>query len=1473
MSIRILLALLLTAILAACSGATSELDPDFVQPTGEPGAPVIIPGGLRILFNAPSLDAGAFSPDQGVEVRAVATSAGNATIPGVRVAFASDSGLVFVGETLTDESGSAVAVLTTGGDPSARMINVTATVPGSRVTATAQIPVVPPENSQSRIAAVNLIATAGTLAADAVTASDGLQLTAIVTDARGNLLPSAPVSFSLQTPNAALQVIDDETQADGTARAILTTGGNSSQRTVTILATAGSVTRSLAVTVGPVVNPANVVDAIILTSDKPALEANDTTFASGAVITAVAVNAQGQIIVGAPMALTVAGGAAIQAAATQTDSSGQVVAALSNGGNGSPRTLTVTALSGAATSTLQIPVAAAPQINIASINIDLDRPSLAPGDSTPDRALTLSAIPVDPQGRALVDVVVSFSIESGGGALLPTNNGLTDSSGIARARLTTGGSSTPRNIVVVASVGNVVATRTIEVVAAASPLDRVAAVQLAASAVSLEPTASSLAAGVTITGTAVDAGGRTIEGVPVDYAVTSGNGTLTITKPGTDAAGPALAILTTGGNPTPRNITVTGTSAGRTSTITIAVRDPNADRPPPASVLLRSSRPELFIDENSFEEGLSITAQVLDAGGVAVENAAVTFTLVSGGGALSAGTVSSDQSGTSTVLLHSGGGAARDIVLRASVSGSVNTTLTIPVKARQDQGQPPASVLLSSSRPQLFTDEVTFATGVVLTAQVLDAAGVAVANSDVSFALVSGGGALSTGTVRSDQAGTATVQLHSGGGQPRDIVVQATVAGTIIANLTVPVQLRQNQGSVVSRLVISSPSTVLAPNQSTAQTGLPITVTALDAGSAPVADAPVTFSIVTGEGVITPAGSQTDQQGVITASLSTGGNSSPRTITVRVASGAATQTASYTVEAVQLNLTLLASSPTLPSAAQAATDGVVVTAVVTNQSNVRQSGVPVTFTASSGSILTTDGVTGDNGEATAILTTNGDPSHRTITVTASRQSNAVTLDIPVVGTTLSSESPGNAGVGEPFTISLLLTDSNQTPLINRQVTLESALGNIVAPASAFTNSGGRAFFQVTPNIGGSEVLTGRALGITLQMPVAIQAFALQFIAPDEDQEVPLGQAANVSVRLTQNAQPASGRAVALTASRGTLAASTITTGPDGTATTTVSSQGAGATGGSSLTASVAGLVATRSIEFVSLDAASLLLRADRSSVQVGQETPITAVVRDALGNPVKNKTVTFQLQDPTLGSLSRLTVVTNALGQALVTYTAGQTSSAPNAVTVTATIPEAPPQSILFTVGGQALRITLGTSNVIGEDPSGTVYELPYAAIVTDASGNPVPNVSVSFRVDSVSYQKGRYVEVDDGEGGTTLRPAYRAEPQDGFFGCLNEDVNRNGILEMGEDFNGNGRLDPGNAASVQPTISTDPNGQANVTVRYAQDFANWVRVTLSATAAVGGTEATESRTFTLPIARDDLEDPPGFVSPFGESNACADPA
>ena len=67
-----------------------------------------------------------------------------------------------------------------------------------------------------------------------------------------------------------------------------------------------------------------------------------------------------------------------------------------------------------------------------------------------------------------------------------------------------------------------------------------------------------------------------------------------------------------------------------------------------------------------------------------------------------------------------------------------------------------------------------------------------------------------------------------------------------------------------------------------------------------------------------------------------------------------------------------------------------------------------------------------------------------------------------------------------------------------------------------------------------------------------------------------------------------------------------------------------------------------------------------------QSSTITAVVRDAAGNLVKNQTVTFTLNDVTGGTLSVGSAITDSQGRAQTVYTASNTTSANEGVQITA---------------------------------------------------------------------------------------------------------------------------------------------------------------------------------------------------------------
>jgi len=113
--------------------------------------------------------------------------------------------------------------------------------------------------------------------------------------------------------------------------------------------------------------------------------------------------------------------------------------------------------------------------------------------------------------------------------------------------------------------------------------------------------------------------------------------------------------------------------------------------------------------------------------------------------------------------------------------------------------------------------------------------------------------------------------------------------------------------------------------------------------------------------------------------------------------------------------------------------------------------------------------------------------------------------------------------------------------------------------------------------------------------------------------------------------------------------------------------------------------------------------------------------------------------------------------------------------------------------------------------------------------------------------------------------------------GCANEDANLDGILNPGEDYNGNGTLTPGNVVVASPgSLVTDSSGIANFYLIYGEQFAYWVDVNLVARATVSGTESRREQALNLPALADDVTNktvtPAGVRSPFGVANDCADP-
>ena len=176
-------------------------------------------------------------------ITVLARNASNDLISGVVVAFAADSGGVAITNATTDATGAAVATLSTAGDSSPRIITVTATASG--MTATVKVQVVAAASSTTTVvSSLTMTTSAASILNDGSTTAT---ITALARDASNNVLAGVPITFS--ATSGAIQAAATTTDATGKLTATLSTGGDSSLRTVTVTGTTAKLTSTVQVQV------------------------------------------------------------------------------------------------------------------------------------------------------------------------------------------------------------------------------------------------------------------------------------------------------------------------------------------------------------------------------------------------------------------------------------------------------------------------------------------------------------------------------------------------------------------------------------------------------------------------------------------------------------------------------------------------------------------------------------------------------------------------------------------------------------------------------------------------------------------------------------------------------------------------------------------------------------------------------------------------------------------------------------------------------------------------------------------------------------------------------------------------------------------------------------------------------------------------------------------------------------------------
>jgi hypothetical protein len=289
------------------------------------------------------------------------------------------------------------------------------------------------------------------------------------------------------------------------------------------------------------------------------------------------------------------------------------------------------------------------------------------------------------------------------------------------------------------------------------------------------------------------------------------------------------------------------------------------------------------------------------------------------------------------------------------------------------------------------------------------------------------------------------------------------------------------------------------------------------------------------------------------------------------------------------------------------------------------------------------------------------------------------------------------------------------------------------------------------------------------------------------------------------------------------------------------------------------------------------------------------------------------------------TLYTDASGTVSAQYIAGQNSSPTNGVTVRACYSAsdfsasidpitgcpagASSVTALLTVAGQALAVSIGDDNVMEKGPG--TYIKRFAVTVADAAGRAVAGAPVDISVDLTHYAKGEdlspFFDVSGVEGsdrlGLTVVPpnvpaqAYPSNPAADPSGansprysvnpatrservwCSNEDLNRNGNVDPGENLDGS--LDANFQSTLEPRKSdlivsydnpaitaTNSSGILVIKVEYSQRFATWLAYKVRVTANVAGSQGMAERQFVTDALQADVPNGSFHQPPYG-THAC----
>lgn len=544
--------------------------------------------------------------------------------------------------------------------------------------------------------------------------------------------------------------------------------------------------------------------------------------------------------------------------------------------------------------------------------------------------------------------------------------------------------------------------------------------------------------------------------------------------------------------------------------------------------------------------------------------------------------------------------------------------------------------------------------------------------------------------------------------------------------------------------------------------------------------------------------------------------------------------------------------------------------------NASVTGATIDLAASNGVVLSNPSVvTTATGAAVTMVALSSDQSKRISTLTASCAgctASPATSQVNVIGASIALTNSGVTSLivgGASATLSATIKDVFGQAMSGVTVSFaatDSAVLGLSAPTGV-TNGSGVATAQVSGLATGSASINVSALG---------NAKSQAYTSGNAASVLAVTTPANNAVLVTNTAQTITVSAPGASTVTFTTTLGTFANGAQSQTITVVSGNASAV-----LTAPQAGTLTITMFDSLSrttnltlvvsppVSAANkILLSASQTTLPIataGSQSSLTLTAHAVSSNgstdqSVANVPIAFSMTGgPAAGEfLTPALAYTNSAGNAVATFTAGTAASISNGIVISANIQGTAVQtgilpssnSVLLTIGGQALSVAFGPASVLGESSDKTLYIQAYSVLVTDANNNPVPNQIVTLRMQPVAFSLG---------GACNVTATY-----------CSEDVNGNGSLDPGEDGTRTSttvatvgscptkspavtgtrdlNLTPQNSdgGGVPSIVTTDATGIAAFNLTYLKGSAFWVINKLTATVSSSGTETSKSTIFRL---------------------------